>query len=102
MTGHVRVLIFAVAPGDDPDAVVRAYHRISRDLSGTPGLISNELLRATTDGSRFIVMSEWENLEKFQVWEQGSAHKGTTAPLRQYQDGSRGAPFGIYEVAAAY
>ncbi|GAA0526056.1 antibiotic biosynthesis monooxygenase [Paractinoplanes ferrugineus] len=102
MTARLRVLIFAAAPGDDPDAVVRAYHRISRDLRGTPGLISNELLRATTDEARFIVMSEWESVEAFEVWERGSAHKGTTAPLRQYQDSSRGAPFGLYEVAAAY
>jgi heme-degrading monooxygenase HmoA len=102
MTGHVRVLIFVVAPGDDPGAVERAYHRISEDLSGTPGLLGNELLRATTDGSRFIVMSEWASLAAFETWERGTAHKGTTAPLRQYQDRSRGAPFGLYEVAAAY
>ncbi|WP_306212590.1 antibiotic biosynthesis monooxygenase family protein [Actinoplanes sp. RD1] len=100
--GRARVLIFAAAPVDDADAVGRAYHRISRELAGTPGLIRNELLRDTTDGSRFVVMSEWESLELFRNWERGAAHKGTTAPLRPLQDGSRGAAFGIYEVAAAY
>jgi heme-degrading monooxygenase HmoA len=97
----VRVVVFATAPGDDPGAVERAYHQVSRDLAGTPGLCGNELLRSVTDGSDFAVVSEWEDLAAFQAWEAGVRHKDTTAPLRPFQR-PRSSTFGIYQVTAAY
>ncbi|WP_283133417.1 antibiotic biosynthesis monooxygenase family protein [Rhizohabitans arisaemae] len=102
MIGRVRVLVYVAAPGDDPGAVERAYHQVSGALAGTPGLLGNVLLRDEGDKSRFIVMSEWESAEAFQTWERGAAHKGTTAPLRPYQDVGRSPVFGIYQVTAAY
>ncbi|MEJ3750554.1 antibiotic biosynthesis monooxygenase [Actinomycetes bacterium KLBMP 9797] len=102
MTGRARVLIWHRAPADDPDAVEKAYDQISRHLAGTPGLLGNELLRATDDGGRLLVMSEWESLAAFQTWEQGTRHKQTTSPLRSYQDRERTPFFEIYEVVAAF
>lgn len=99
---RLRVLLHAIAPGDDPGAIERAYHDISTALAGTPGLLGNELLSSTLEPGRFIVMSEWESAEAFRTWEEGAGHRGTTAPLRPYQDRSRGTPFGIYEVTATY
>jgi heme-degrading monooxygenase HmoA len=107
MTGAVRVLVYAVVPdsgGPDSDgsAVEDAYHRISRALRGTPGLLGNELLRSVRDPRGFIVMSEWESLAAFGAWEAGPSHRAATAPLRLLQDGARHVPFEIYEVRAAY
>ncbi|MBA9005524.1 MULTISPECIES: antibiotic biosynthesis monooxygenase family protein [Thermomonospora] len=99
---RLRVLLYATAPEDDPGAVERAYHEISKALAGTPGLLGNELLGSTTEPGSFIVMSEWESPEAFTAWEQGAGHRGTTAPLRPYQDRRRGSPFGIYDVVASY
>jgi heme-degrading monooxygenase HmoA len=99
---RARVLIYAVAPSDEPGAIEAAYHQISRDLAGTPGLLGNELLRATDDPAAFVVMSEWESLAAFRSWEKGAAHRGATAPLRRYQRAPGRRPFGIYEVTAAY
>lgn len=48
------------------------------------------------------MLSAWESLAAFQKWESGSAHRGTTSPLRQYQDGERSRPFALFEVAAEY
>jgi heme-degrading monooxygenase HmoA len=98
----VRVLLYATSPSDDPVAVETAYHLISRDLVGTPGLLGNELLRSVHQPADFVVVSDWESLAAFHSWEQGCGHRGTTAPLRPYQSRQRGAPFGIYEVMAAY
>ncbi|MCW2691169.1 MAG: hypothetical protein JWR37_6059 [Mycobacterium sp.] len=98
--GGVRVLLFLRA--SDPDDVRDRYHQISADLSGTAGLLRNELLRDTFDPARFIVLSEWEDRDAFGAWERGSSHRGTTAPLRDFQDASLERPFGIYEVTAAY
>jgi heme-degrading monooxygenase HmoA len=94
----VRVLIYAVA---DRDGVERAYHEISTALRGTPGLLGNELLEEFGGGG-FAVMSEWASRAAFQQWERGAAHRDVTAPLRPYQDISRGRPFGLYEVIARY
>ncbi len=101
-TRHVRVLVYAAAPAGEPDAVAAAYHRISRDLAGTPGLVRNELLRSADDDHAFVVMSEWTSLDAFRAWEAGAAHRGTTAPLRDYQRVPEPRPFGVYEIAATY
>lgn len=99
---RVRVLVYTAAPGTEPDAVAEAYHRISADLAGTPGLLGNELMRSAADSADYVVMSEWESLAAFRTWEEGQSHRNTTAPLRPYQDYRRGSPFGLYEVVASY
>ena len=100
--GRVRVMVFASAPDADPEAVAEAYHQISADLAGTPGLLGNELMRSVHQPNGYVVMSEWESLDAFREWEDGPNHRDTTAPLRSYQDGRPAGPFGIYEVAASY
>ena len=102
MDGRVRVLVYAVAPEGQPDAVERAYHLISSRLAGTPGLLGNELMRSIADPAAFVVVSDWESLPAFRHWEETAGHRAATAPLRPYQDGSQGPPFGIYVVSAAY
>jgi heme oxygenase (mycobilin-producing) len=97
----VAVLLFVAAP-DEPDAVADAYHRISRSLTGTMGLLRNTLLQLVDAPDRFVVMSEWESLSAFRSWEEGTAHRGVTAPLRPYHDRSMAGGFGVYRVAAEY
>ncbi|AWK08777.1 antibiotic biosynthesis monooxygenase [Streptomyces spongiicola] len=100
--GRVRVLLYLRASQQDVPAVEEAYHRISRDLAGTPGLLGNELLREVTDRGAYAVLSEWESMAAFRGWEAGSAHRGTTSPLRPYQDSERRSPFALFEVGAEY
>ncbi|MDT8910102.1 antibiotic biosynthesis monooxygenase family protein [Amycolatopsis sp. PS_44_ISF1] len=99
---RVRVLIYAAAPESDTDGVTEAYHRISAELSGTPGLLGNELMQSLGESRSFVVMSEWADLDAFRTWETGPDHRATTSPLRPYQDASRGSPFGLYQVVANY
>jgi heme-degrading monooxygenase HmoA len=87
------VLLFA----HGAQAVPEAYHRISRSLAGTPGLVRNTLLALVDTPGRFVVLSEWTSLDAFRTWEQGPDHRQLTAPLRPYHEG-----FGVYEVAAEY
>jgi heme-degrading monooxygenase HmoA len=96
------VLLFAAAPSDGPDAVADAYHRISRSLAGTPGLVRNALLQLVDEPGRFVVLSEWTSLEAFRAWEEGADHRRLTAPLRPYQDRSMSGGYGVYRVAAEY
>lgn len=102
MSGRARVMIWHREPSDEPGAIEQAYRQISASLSGTPGLLSNELLRATDDTSRVLVMSEWENLVAFKEWEEGMSHRSTTSPLRRFQDRDRERFYEIYEVAVSY
>ncbi|ADJ47188.1 antibiotic biosynthesis monooxygenase [Amycolatopsis mediterranei S699] len=99
---RVRVLIYAAAPESDTGGVTEAYHRISAELSGTPGLLGNELMQSLGEARSFVVMSEWADLDAFRKWETGPDHRGTTSPLRPYQDASRGSAFGLYQVVASY
>jgi heme oxygenase (mycobilin-producing) len=98
---RVSVLLFATAP-NEPGAVAAAYHRISRGLAGTPGLLRNALLELVDGPGRFVVLSEWASLDAFRTWEDGTEHRQLTAPLRPYHDTSLAGGFGVYRVAAEY
>lgn len=102
MSARVRVLVFVTAADAGTQAVADAYHEISRNLAGTPGLLGNELLRSVHDPAGFMVLSEWRDMAAFKRWEEGESHRSTTAPLRPLQDRSRGVSFGVYTVQAAY
>jgi heme-degrading monooxygenase HmoA len=99
---RARVLLYCRAPEGDPTPIESAYHEISSELKETAGLLGNELLREVLEPDTFVVLSEWESLAAFRDWESGAGHRGTTSPLRRYQDRSRGRPFGLYEVTATY
>jgi heme-degrading monooxygenase HmoA len=91
-------MLFVQAPEEEQAAVEEAYHRVSDSLRGTPGLLCNELLHSHSQPSSYVVLSEWESLESFRVWEQGPVHRGSTPdPLRRYTTG-----VAFYEVLGAY
>lgn len=100
MSGRIRVLLFHEVT--DHEALAEAYHAVSAELAGTPGLIGNELLASVHDPSWVLVMSEWKDRESFDAWEKGAAHKGQTAPLRPFRDTRMPRPFGVFEVQAEY
>lgn len=98
MSGGVRVLVYYTAPETEHAAVLDAYRKVSDGMRGTPGLLSSQLLRSALDGDGFAVLSEWTDLPRFQVWEEGSRHKEQTSALRSYRDEGRGRGYEIYEV----
>jgi heme oxygenase (mycobilin-producing) len=102
MGGRVRVLVFVSNPEAAAAEVEHAYHTVSRDLLGVPGLVGNQLMQSVHDPGRFVVMSEWEDLAAFSSWEQGPRHRDVTAPLRPLQDPDRKPSFAIYRVTAEY
>jgi heme-degrading monooxygenase HmoA len=101
VNGRVRVLIWYRCPPGGTGEIVAAFGAIARELDGTPGLLGSELLEARGDAGSVVVMSEWENMAAFRTWEEGASHKGTTAPLRPYQDRGRDRPFEVYQVTAS-
>lgn len=103
MPGEVRVLVYQAAHDEEQLAAVRdAYHLVSKRLSGVPGMLGNELLRSPGDPTALVVVSRWESMAAFRVWEEGADHREDTAPLRPFRDTRTSAPFALYEVDAAY
>ncbi|ELP64505.1 antibiotic biosynthesis monooxygenase family protein [Streptomyces turgidiscabies] len=100
--GRVRILLHLRATAEQVSEIEEGYHRISKDLAGTPGLLGNELLRDVADPGAYAVLSEWESMAAFRDWEVGAGHRGTTSPLRPYQDTGRPSPFALFEVEAGY
>jgi heme-degrading monooxygenase HmoA len=98
--GGLRVLLYHAT--SDVAGIESAYHEASARLAGVPGLLGNELLRSMHAADGFVVLSSWRSLSAFQEWEQGTAHKDQTAPLRPYRDLSMSRPFGVYQVTASY
>ena len=98
-----RVLVFYRAPAEDPTAVERVYQEVSNHLSGTVGLLGNQLMKDLTDPGSYVVASDWVDMAAFGVWDQSTGHRKTT-PLDPYQDSDpqRRKHFGVYEVVARY
>ncbi|HKN55907.1 MAG TPA: antibiotic biosynthesis monooxygenase family protein [Amycolatopsis sp.] len=100
MSGLVRVLLYNLA--DDEAGIEAAYHKVSTELARVPGLLGNELLRSVHNPRAFLVLSTWRDRAAFDGWEQGTAHKGDTAPLRPYRDVANPNVLGIFERLAVH
>jgi len=77
------VLEFEVKPGLDED-VLRAYSALRDRLSqGVPGLTHHELCQNVDDPSRWIITSEWDDLESSAAWDRSHEHDALVTPLRK-------------------
>jgi heme-degrading monooxygenase HmoA len=99
----IRVMVFArVKPGAEKEFEA-AFAEVTSKVKGTPGHISDELLRESTgsdimpgaepdagpdDGTTpYILLSEWESREAFLGWERDPIHMQTTTPMRPHWAG---------------
>ena len=88
-----RMMVFATIKPGEEEAFEAAFSEVTRKVKGTPGHISDELLRDVTDDkkpdepSRYILLSEWESVEAFLGWEDAPIHMQTTTPMRPHWAG---------------
>lgn len=82
-----RMMVFATIKEGEGEAFEQAYLEVTRKVQGTPGHISDELLRSDEDPNKYILLSEWESKEAFLAWEDAPIHMGTTTPMRPYWAG---------------
>ena len=88
-----RMMVFATIKPGEEKAFEDAFQEVTSKVKGTPGHISDELLRDVTEGqdpnepSRYILLSEWESTEAFLAWEDAPIHMQTTTPMRPYWAG---------------
>jgi heme-degrading monooxygenase HmoA len=95
-----RVMVLAKIKRGSEEAFEAAFAEVTRKVKGTPGHITDELLRHSTgadimpgaapapeidDGStQYILLSLWESREAFLAWERDPIHMQTTTPMRPH------------------
>jgi len=107
-----RVMVFGQIKRGNEEAFEAAFAEVTRKVKGTPGHITDELLRHSTGAdvvataaiapeddayTQYIILSLWESREAFLAWELAPIHMQTTTPMRPYWTGR--AERRIYDVA---
>jgi heme-degrading monooxygenase HmoA len=88
-----RMMVFATIKPGEEKAFEEAFKEVTSKVKGTPGHISDELLRDVSEGqdpdepTRYILLSEWESTEAFLAWEDAPIHMQTTTPMRPHWAG---------------
>jgi heme-degrading monooxygenase HmoA len=95
-----RVMVFARVDTHDRPAFEEAFAAVSRTVRGTPGHITDELLRSDDDPGAYILLSEWESREAFLAWEDAPVHREATTPMRPFWQGR--VERRIYETAVSH
>jgi heme-degrading monooxygenase HmoA len=87
------MMVFATIKPGEEKAFEEAFKEVTSKVKGTPGHISDELLRDVSEGqdpdepTRYILLSEWESTEAFLAWEDAPIHMQTTTPMRPHWAG---------------
>ena len=82
------VLDFKISPEREAD-VLSAYGAMRTRLEeGVPGLRSHQLCQSTDDPARWIVTSDWDDLESSLAWLRSNEHGELIKPLRACMEGA--------------
>ncbi len=91
------VMVYArVTPGSN-EAFEEAFRQVSRAVRGTDGHLTDRLVRDAEDPTRYVLVGEWQSVEKFRAWEDAPIHRQVTSAMRPYWSGA--VERIIYEVA---
>ncbi|HLQ61278.1 MAG TPA: antibiotic biosynthesis monooxygenase family protein [Candidatus Acidoferrales bacterium] len=80
----VRVLVFATVKPENGEAFEAAFAEVSARVRGTPGHVTDELLRDPGRPGNYILLSQWMSKDAFLAWEMDPIHRATTTPMRPY------------------
>jgi heme-degrading monooxygenase HmoA len=89
-------MVFASVDAEMADGFERAFTEVRSTMAGTPGLLTDELLREPGEvevgaggaAIRYVMLSEWASESEFRAWEDGGDHRDTSAPMRPYWSGA--------------
>ena len=80
----VRVLVLATVKPENGPAFEAAFAQVSAKVRGTPGHVTDELLRDPERPGTYVLLSQWISREAFLAWEDDPVHRSTTTPMRPY------------------
>ncbi len=78
----VRMIVDIQLKPESRDELLSAYAALRAGVEGQPGLISHQLCESVDDPERWLVISEWEDLERSTAWDRSEEHARLLAPLR--------------------
>ena len=64
-----------------------AFAKVSATVKGTPGHVSDRLLRDDTDADKYVLLGSWQSEEQFRAWEDAPIHREMTVPFREFWAG---------------
>jgi heme-degrading monooxygenase HmoA len=67
----------------------RTFRAIAPEIDKSPGLIQHQVIRASDDPSRYIMLSEWESVDAFDSWEVTTGHRELVKPLAAMWHGAQ-------------
>jgi len=77
-------MVFATVKPENGELFEAAFADVSARVRGTPGHITDELLRDPERPGTYILMGTWQSREAFLAWEDDPVHRETTTPMRPY------------------
>lgn len=81
----IRVICRCTINPADQAAFEEAYRTVTRNVSGTPGHLRDELLRDLDgDGTGYVLFAEWEDMQRFRAWADDPKHIEESAPMFPY------------------
>lgn len=78
----LRVIFMITVAEEATERFLAAYDDIARRVAGIPGHVEDQVARSTTDPTRWVITSEWENAAAFETWERSTEHRTLVAPMR--------------------
>ncbi|CAL9376591.1 hypothetical protein SUDANB145_00981 [Streptomyces sp. enrichment culture] len=77
----IRVIMTATIKPEDFDAFEKAYIDVTSKVRGTPGHLRDALLRDTSDPTKYSLLAEWEDEERFRAWADDPEHMRQSAAM---------------------
>ena len=82
--GKARVLFLVKVPSERQEAFLEAYEKIRFVVANdVPGHLMDQVCQSVTDPERWLITSEWRDLESFETWERGQEHHDLVKPMRE-------------------
>jgi quinol monooxygenase YgiN len=78
----VRLIVDVRIKPESRNELLSAYAALRARVAQEPGLISHQLCEAADDSERWLVISEWENIELSGRWDASEDHARLLAPMR--------------------
>jgi heme oxygenase (mycobilin-producing) len=76
-----RIMVQVTVNDGAQEEFERTFREIAPEIDTAPGLIQHQVIRSREDPSRYIMLSEWENVDAFDSWEVTKGHRDLVRPL---------------------
>jgi heme-degrading monooxygenase HmoA len=81
---RARIVFLITVPVHRQQEFLAAYESIRYEVArGVPGHLMDEVCQSGDDPERWLITSQWRDLESFLAWERSEGHRELVRPLRE-------------------